>query len=333
MKFVKSILVFVLVGLCLGATKVKAADHADFSVRVEKSTYQVDTTISYFDLAVPTNKNVDLIVHVTNNASHEITIKGQLAQATTNVNGVVEYGPTKNKLTKNIPFALSDVAKFEASTKKIAAKQMADFIVHLNIPTNDYAGVVAGGLTFSDVSEQTKKHSGVFENRFAYAVGLVLHGNQAAQKNDLALKKVTATQFNSRNVISAKINNLTSNYVNQVKLTAKLLDANQKEVLSETKENLQLAPDSVFNYPLYYNQQDVKSGTYTLDLTLESKGYVWHFTRDVKITLKKAIVLNKTDVTKKPSNNLNLIYILIGIVVVLLLIIIFLVFKRRKDEQ
>ena len=64
---------------------VLADNQANFTVRAEPSAYQVDKDRTYFDLSLPAETPVDLVVHVTNNADQSITVKGEVAPATTNV--------------------------------------------------------------------------------------------------------------------------------------------------------------------------------------------------------------------------------------------------------
>ena len=45
---------------------VFADDQANFSVHTEPSVYQIDREKTYFDLSVPADTTIDLIVHVTN---------------------------------------------------------------------------------------------------------------------------------------------------------------------------------------------------------------------------------------------------------------------------
>ena len=311
---------------------VLADNQANFTVRAEPSAYQVDKDKTYFDLSLPAETPVDLVVHVTNNADQAITVKGEVAPATTNVNGVVEYGVTTNKLTADVPFDLKQVAKFEQETQVIDAKQTVDFILHLTTPTQDYAGLVAGGLTFTDVTESdSSQEKSLFENRFAYAIALLLHGNQADTPTEVALTKVTATQLSGRNILSSSIVNQSANYINQVTLKAKVLNAKKKVILKDEKTNLQIAPNSIFQYPLYYNGQKMKAGRYTIKITLTSKEKTWHLEQTVKISQKKAQTLNRTDVTPKEEKASNwLIWLLVGIVAILLLIIAYLIWKQRR---
>ncbi|MGC3056886.1 WxL protein peptidoglycan domain-containing protein, partial [Enterococcus faecalis] len=78
------------------------------------------------------------VIHVTNNSEKVIEVAGELSPATTNINGVVEYGKTKNQLTSNVPFDFTKVASFEKEKQTIAPKQTVDFVVYISVPTLDF---------------------------------------------------------------------------------------------------------------------------------------------------------------------------------------------------
>ena len=334
MKYLKPLLTVIMAFVCFSPALAFADDHANFSVVADQSPYQVDKDKSYFDLSLPVSETVDLTIHVTNNSDEPITIAGEVAQATTNLNGVVEYSKTDNRLTKNVPFDITTIASFDNPKQTIDAHQTVDFVLHVTAPTADYAGVVAGGVSFHDVTEEKEdsNDTAMFKNKFAYAIALLLHGNQEAKANDLKLTSAKPGQVNSRNVIHARIENQASNYLSNVTVKAKVLDDNGKEVLSDKKENLQIAPDSIFELPVYYNGKEMKAGTYRMKLNISSGDQTWELEKAFTITQKKAKKLNKTDVSPKEENNNNqwLLIGLMGAVIVLLLVLIVIVLKKKR---
>ena len=322
---------FSLIGFSL--TGVATENQADFSVNAEQSAYQVDKSKTYFDLSLPVNESVPLVIHVTNNSEETIEVAGELSPATTNINGVVEYGKTQNQLTSSVPFDITKVASFEKEKQTIAPKQTVDFVVNVSVPTKDYAGVVAGGITLRDVTEEktSDETKGMFKNKFAYAIALLVHGDKTPAENAVALKEVTPTQVNSRNVVSAAIENKTANYINKVSIEASVTDASGKEVLSEKKEDMQIAPSSLFQFPIYYEKQAMKAGKYTLKMTVRSEKQEWQLKKSFTITEEKATALNKTDVSEKEESR-NVQWLVLGLVgiIFLLLIILIVVLKKKK---
>ncbi|EFQ69767.1 DUF3324 domain-containing protein [Enterococcus faecalis] len=312
-------------------TGIATENQADFSVNAEQSVYQVDKTKTYFDLSLPVNESVPLVIHVTNNSEKVIEVAGELSPATTNINGVVEYGKTKNQLTSNVPFDITKVASFEKEKQTIAPKQTVDFVVNISVPTKDFAGIVAGGITLRDVTEEKTpvETKGMFKNKFAYAIALLVHGEKTPVENTITLKEVIPTQVNSRNVVSAAIENKTANYINKVSIEASVTDASEKKVLSEKKEDMQIAPSSIFKFPIYYEKQVMKAGKYTLFMTVKSENKEWQLKKSFRITEEKATELNKTDISEKEEKK-DIKWIVIALVGVILLLIIALMFVLRR---
>lgn len=312
-------------------TGVATENQADFSVNAEQSVYQVDKTKTYFDLSLPLNESVPLVIHVTNNSEKAIEVAGELSPATTNINGVVEYGKTQNQLTSNVPFDITKVASFEKEKQTIAPKQTVDFVVNISVPTKDYAGIVAGGITLRDVTEEKTQDEtkGMFKNKFAYAIALLVHGDKTPVENAVTLKEVTPTQVNSRNVVSAAIENKTANYINKVSIEASVTNASEKEVLREEKEDMQIAPSSVFQFPIYYEKQAIKAGKYMLTMTVRSEKQEWQLKKSFTITEEKATALNKTDVSKKEESR-NVQWLVLGLVGIIFLLLIILIAVLKK---
>ncbi|MEB7428320.1 DUF916 and DUF3324 domain-containing protein [Enterococcus faecalis] len=308
---------------------------ANFTVNVEQSIYQVDKRKTYFDLLLPKNQLIPLTIHVTNNSNQSIDIEGEVNNATTNMNGVVEYGHSSNKLTGKEPFNLRQVATFERSKQTITPKETVDFIINVKVPEKDYGGVVAGGITLRDATEKQddKSNSNMFKNKFAYAIALILHGDKSTEKTKLLLKNIIPTQVNERNILSAALMNDSTNYVNKVSINAKVIDFNKQEVLSEKKENMQIAPNSIFQFPLYYKEKKMKAGTYILQMDVNSNNQKWHLSKSFVVPESASEKLNKTDVIINKGQALDKInYLILGLslLIVFLVIVIAVLLKKKK---
>lgn len=309
-------------------TGLASETQADFSVNTEQSMYQLDKTKTYFDLSLPVNESVPLVIHVTNNSDKIMEVAGELSPATTNINGVVEYCKTQNQLTSNVPFDIMKIASFEKEKQIIAPKQTVDFIVNVSVSTRDYTGVVAGGITLRDVTEEknSDETKGMFKNKFAYAIALLIHGEKASTKNTITLEEVTPTQINSRNVVSAVIENKTANYINKVSIEADIINKSGKKVLSERKEHMQIAPSSIFRFPIYYEKQAMKAGEYTLTMFVKSEKQEWKLKKTFRIIKEKATTLNETDVSEKA----DIEWFVIALAGITLLLIVVLFFALKK---
>lgn len=75
-------------------------------------------------------------------------------------------------------------------------------------------------------------------------------------------------------------------------------------MLSEKKEDMQIAPSSIFKFPIYYEKQVMKAGKYTLFMTVKSENKEWQLKKSFRITEEKATELNKTDISEKEEKKI-----------------------------
>lgn len=105
-------------------TGIATENQADFSVNAEQSVYQVDKTKTYFDLSLPVNESVPLVIHVTNNSEKVIEVAGELSPATTNINGVVEYGKTKTNLLRMFLLILRKLLLLKKKSRQLLLSRL-----------------------------------------------------------------------------------------------------------------------------------------------------------------------------------------------------------------
>jgi LPXTG-motif cell wall-anchored protein len=334
------------------------ANEFSFSVNPVLPANQAVPNVSYYDLLLNPGQTQTVEVTLMNGTDKEVTVNATLASATTNLNGVVEYG--KNAI-KPDPTLKYDIAKFGNIPSKIelAAHETKQIPVTVTMPDASFDGVIAGGLTFkqdaSQVSASASDKKGIsIKNEFQYVVAFLMQQSQNVPAPDLHLNGVTAAQVNYRNVINANYQNSAMNYLkNMVVDSSVYVKGSNKAVYNTTKTMMQMAPNSNFEMPLALNGQAFKPGTYTYKSTVygykdpsgqyvyqpttgaaEHYDYKWTFEKDFTISGQQAQALNKKDVSlPHPANN-TWIYLLIGaLVLIILLLIFFILFKRRKKDD
>lgn len=164
----------------------------------------------------------------------------------------------------------------------------------------------------------------------------IIEENKIVIKNRLSLKEQKTGKYNSvilsdqlREELEIYINKNFTEYVNNDELEHYLFPSG-KEVLSEKKEDMQIAPSSLFQFPIYYEKQAMKAGKYTLTMTVRSEKQEWQLKNSFTITEEKATALNKTDVSEKEESR-NVQWLVLGLVgIIFLLLIILIVVLRKK---
>lgn len=315
------------------------ASELNFSVTPEIPKFQVDKEKTYFDIKLATNQEETLDVTLKNQTKKPVIVEVTLNRATTNVNGIVEYGKGKFNEDTSLLHDIEQLVVMDQPEVTIEAGSEKVVKLRVKSPKEDFPGVLAAGLTFKEktLDEETEKGQGMaIKNEYAYVVALVIHGNtpQKDIPSELVLNKVEAGQVNVRNVIFANLQNPKAKYLNKLKIEAKIYKKNSdKVVYSSSQDEMQMAPNSNFDYPIHLKGERLEAGKYTLKIHGISKEDEWDFEKDFTITREEAKKYNEKDVTIKPDYTWWYVAGAVIGVVLLQLIMMFLVKKRRKINQ
>lgn len=315
------------------------ASKLNFSVETVIPDNQVDKNKTYYDLRIEPNKKQNLKMIVNNSTDKDVMVEITAEAATTNTNGVVEYGVTKSKRDSTLENSIGDIVTISEKEPVIPAKSSKEIILTVNAPEEEFEGILAGGITIKEKesAKNTDKDSQkgmAIENRYSYVVAFILHGREEQVSSELKLNTVKPDQINVRNIISANVQNTKSKYMNQVTIDAKVTRKNNKKVLySEKKDKMQIAPNSNFNFPISLNGEALEAGKYTLTMAVDSQGETWNFKKDFTIEKAVANKLNKEDVSI--VKDYTQLYLLIGGILILLVFILFfaIMHKRKKEKQ
>ncbi|WP_103653039.1 DUF916 and DUF3324 domain-containing protein [Bacillus thuringiensis] len=358
MKAIKNIFTVLLLALMVTfGGRIASANEFNFSISPVLPKNQADENVTYYDLLLKQGEKQILTIQLQNSTDKKVTVEGQVASATTNVNGVVEYSPNQNKSDKTLQYNLKDFVKMPKEIV-LEPKKTKTIDVEVTMPNASFKGIIAGGLTFKQKSSETdpssKDQKGLaLKNEYAYVIALLMREDKEIVKPELILNEVEPSQVNYRNIISANLQNPTMGYLNQMKIDANVKGIDDSSIsYSSVKEMMQMAPNTNFEFPVPLNGNRLKPGKYHLSMDIfgekdpngqyvskNSKGqdehykYKWHFDRDFTITGKQAQNLNAKDVTVKPDNSWIIWIIIAGVLLVIALLFFFILWKRRKKDK
>jgi hypothetical protein len=319
-------------------TPFASASEFNFGVYTVIPDNQIDKQKSYFNLKMEPNQKQTLTIQLKNDTEEDVVIEPIIHSATTNINGVVEYGPTSAERDSSLPYELGDLIQTEKEIT-IPAKGSKDLQLNVTMPEEEFDGILAGGITLEEkktTSKNTEETTqGVsIENRYAYVVGITLQETDEIVKQDLQLHDVKAGQVNARNVINATLQNPTATYLNRFEVDAEVTKKGKTEVLYKSeKQDMQMAPNSNFEYPISLNGEKFKSGTYTLQVKAKSSKESWEFEKDFTIKGEEVKQFNATDVSIEGPNYLAYLVGLLILLVAGLLLFIFYSKKKQKKQQ
>ncbi|MGO2270274.1 MAG: DUF916 and DUF3324 domain-containing protein [Enterococcus faecalis] len=286
-----------------------------FSVETEIPENQIDKTKTYFDLMMKPDQEQILKVRAANSTDENLVIDVSVKSATTNSNGVIEYGESLTALDKSAPADLSEIIQLKDGGESVELPAKSEKVDE----TKDKQKENTNGLAI--------------ENRYAYTVAVLLRENETVVQPELSLEKVEPTQRNARSVISATLLNHEAAYLQSMKVTANVKNKKTNNVILEKEqEDMQMAPNSIFNFPIPYEENEMEAGTYVLAMTVEGSGKKWQFTKEFTISKEEAKTFNEKDVTVKKTES-KLIYLLIGLLLLLLIICLFIILRLKKQKN
>ncbi|WP_347401521.1 DUF916 and DUF3324 domain-containing protein [Enterococcus sp. DIV1298c] len=328
-------ILLILTAIFIPLKVVAAEESLDFYVTPEFSESQVDGNVRYFDMNAEPGSVQKLTLNLKNGNARKKKVQITAHTAFTNVLGSVEYGKNAEFIDPTLEHSLEDLIE-PIEPIELAANESKNVEITLNMPTEQFNGLLAGGLRIAeindDIGEETKEDSLTLTNEFVYIIGVLVSNNRSSVQPYLELQDVFADQLNYHNVISAQIQNITPTFINKLVVDATVRRKNENEILYRTqKENMQMAPNSSFNFPISLNGEKFESGDYILELVAQSGKDIWEWKREFEIETDVARELNRTDVTVTDNNELNTLVVSI-LLIILILTIIWLFLKSRIKE-
>ncbi|WP_423253431.1 DUF916 and DUF3324 domain-containing protein [Melissococcus plutonius] len=293
---------------------------------------------TYYDLKVAPGQEQNLTLKLKNTSGHAIKVRINTNNATTNVNGMIDYSKHQQKMLGNPTFE-----EMIGSSQAVSLLPFEEKIVsfHLKIPKNGFKGTVLGGFYCyeEEMKNQTKQHKTqknlVIANRFSYTIGVQLTCTNDKVKPNIQLTKIKPGLSNGYLTIFSTIENRAPLLLSQLSMKATITKKNQQNILYREEKTISLAPRSLFELPINLNNSPLKKGIYLLTIKLiDENGKNWR--------LQKEFVINNLDEKlndqavevkeEKKDNSLFYFYLLLALCLIIIfgLIIYIVLLKKTK---
>ncbi|TGD19734.1 DUF916 and DUF3324 domain-containing protein [Levilactobacillus suantsaiihabitans] len=332
-----------LVGLSLPVLgrAATATNDIGYSVKALIPKNQIDKRQSFFELRMKPGQTQTLRVRLYNVTDQAIKIKSAIHTAWTNSGGTIDYTNQPQKFDSSLQYKMSDISKVQgAKTVTIPARKSRVMTTKVQVPRDQkFNGIILGGWYFerlnTKVTSNVKGASNV-RNKYAYVVGMEYVMGKVPAGN-LTLGKVGAGISNYHRGVIANLKNPTATIVPNLKMTTTITNRDGGQVIKDLKqENVQMAPNTTFSYPMLYGKTALDAGHYRLHMVVKNRDRTWVFDRNFAITKAQADKYN-ADSVDNPGIN---IWLLIGlgalgmlILILLILLIIYLIRRRRRDDE
>lgn len=285
-----------------------------FNYKVIKPENQRETNVGYFDLRMTPGQKQTVQVELVNPASTDVEIEVSLNGAKTNGNGVVEFGPVGIDNDKSLKYDFADIVKGPESVV-IPAKGTVSLDLAITMPEVGYDGVIAGGIQLKKKvdEKEREKQTGVI-NEYAFMIGMLLSETDTTVQPELELNDVYAGLRNFRNSIFVNFSNVEAAFLESVTTEVQITEKDSDAVLYDTKKaNMRIAPNSMVDFPVSMNGEQMTPGDYHAKITVTSGERKWEWAKDFTITDEEADKYNDQDVSMVKQAGIN--WVLIGAIV------------------
>ncbi|WP_129690813.1 DUF916 and DUF3324 domain-containing protein [Gottfriedia acidiceleris] len=313
-----------------------SAAEMNFEVSAVIPTNQIDQNKTYFDLRMKPGQKQILKVQIKNDTDKNIVVETKANLAITNSSGIADYSISNPKVDDTLEIPFNNIAKVKKETK-IPAKSEATVEITIEMPKQQFDGVILGGLHFSEKEDEgqakEEDESVQIKNKYAYVIGVLLRETDKVIKPDLKLNEVKPSQINARNVVTANLQNIKPAMLKNLSIDAKVFSETGKKALRESKkENLRMAPNSNFDYAISWDHQAFEPGKYRLEMKATDGDQAWEWTRTFIIKDHTAKKFNTSAV--EVQKDYTTWYIIGSILFILLLIlIVFYLYRRSKIDN
>ncbi|WP_430602608.1 hypothetical protein IGJ78_002430 [Enterococcus sp. DIV2447a] len=294
---------FFIIGSVCFAQRVQAEENmtTKFTVNPILPKNQVAATQSYYDLIVTNGQTQKLELALINKTNEELTVDLAIANATTNVNGLIVYNDLKTKPDRSMENPLTSLIYLPNKQVKIPAKQTVLAQMFMEIPSKGLKGVVLGGIyaTLASEKEEARTVTGL-TSRYGFNVAITLRSSEKVPMylaETLQLTTVVPKIERGSKTVQAVIQNPTAAIFPEVSLEGQITKKGEsKKIAKRVLSIVRFAPNTVMNFNIDLGKKNLQPGTYVFEGTARLKAdenQGWHFKREFKITNQQAKALNK----------------------------------------
>lgn len=293
----------------------------------------------YFDLRMKPGQVQTVQIKLKNPSSEEITINVALNGAKTNMNGVLEYGPTAIENDASLKYDFADIVKGPESVT-IPPNSEKNLDLTITMPEVSYDGLIAGGIQLQQETKNEEQSSGTgIINKYAYVIAMLLTENDTKVTPELKLNRVYPELNNFRNTIFVNFSNITATYVNDMATEIQIMEKDNDKVLYETKKTgMRMAPNSLIDFPVSMEGDRMVAGDYRAKIVVTSGEQKWEWEENFTITDEDADKFNNQDVDLTNESGFN--WVLIGSVIgavlaaaIIIFVIIRVVVKKKEQKK
>ncbi|EOH96817.1 hypothetical protein UAW_01775 [Enterococcus haemoperoxidus ATCC BAA-382] len=94
---------------------------------------------------------------------------------------------------------------------------------------------------------------------------------------------------------------------------------------------MSIVPNTNFNFPISWDEEKIKAGTYTLNMKIRLDQENWTFTKKFYVTTQEAKKMNEKAVDFEDTDHATIYKLLVGIVLIILGSLIYLIKRKGRS--
>lgn len=311
MKRLRGLLIILsaIAALLMTTSLAKAVDNkstVNFNVQAQIPDNQIDKKQSYFDLKMDPGQTQTVTTVVQNTSNKAMKLKNEIHTAHTNDNGQIEYVTEAKKRDSTLKTPLKKITKLhEASVITIPKNSKKTVSATIHVPDNAKTGVILGAWYFEriDGKKKNQKTGVTVQNKYSYAVAMKLTVNHEVSAA-LKLNDVKPGLRNYKKGVFANLQNTAAVIVPDLTVDGKIYRQGSNKIVKQSKvQQMIMAPNSNFDFPILFGGEELKPGKYTLKMTAKYTNDTWHFKRNFTIRASDANRINDKSLDKAKSRH------------------------------
>ncbi|MBO0410176.1 DUF916 and DUF3324 domain-containing protein [Enterococcus hulanensis] len=304
---------------------------AGFTVESIIPDNQVDTTKTYFHLALQPNSPQTIQVKIRSLKKEPVTVAIDVHNAVSSSVGAIDYAQNDPQLDPSLSKPITSFVKVKS--KDVVVQNFEEKIVEIDInpPKKAFSGVKLGSLRFTN-KEEAKKRKNELSAEYAYVIALMVTEDEKPFNHgaNLHLKNVKLRLSNGRKVIAAKIQNDQPKVLQKMKISGQIINkGNNKKLFNESMENFSVAPNSNFNFEIPVGVEYFKPGTYVFKGKAEGDDRIWKWERTFTVDKEEA---NETEEKSVFKITVPKWVPWVAIVLIIGMVVLFVYLFRRQNQ-
>lgn len=313
-------------------------DRVPYSVQPLLPDNQVNSDVTYFDIAMDKGQEQSLEVIVFNSSDQEIKVSVATNFAATNRNGLITYDGSIEQYDQSMQFLFSEIAKPRDEELTVAPGELLVTYIDIDLPDESFDGQILGGIYFTLLEDEEELEGAVgFVNEYSYAIGVNIteKDNNTVVTPQLELREVKPELINHRTGIQTTFANITPILISQLEFEGRIYRQDSEEALyTRTVQPFSVGPNNLFHFPVSLEDKPLKPGDYVFRGHAKNDDHQWEFEQTFSISEEESNTINDQAVVLEETSPWN--GWLIGAVVViglLLGVIIYLMYRNNTSEQ